>query len=115
MLRGFGLALKHGFQSQKVVAFLERNAQLTAVAQSAHPRAALAVCCSSLGGAGEHAMGYGEIVEGFVSVILLAPELFPAIDTSRVVVQQLHRLSDDQIRVIARTLLKDWKLISVPE
>ncbi|MHC4956162.1 MAG: tetratricopeptide repeat protein [Planctomycetota bacterium] len=111
MLRGFGLALKHGFHAQKVVAYLERNAQLTAVAESKHPRAALAVCCRSLGGRGEHAIGYRDIVEGFVAVILLAPDKFPAIDTTRVVVQQLHLLTDAEIRAIARTLLSEWKLV----
>ena len=108
LLRGFGLALKHGFAAEKVVAFLERNAQLAAIAEGQHPRAALAICCASLGGHGVHASGYREIVQAMVKEILDAPERYTGIDRDRVVVQQLHRLTDDEIRELARTLTRQW-------
>ena len=103
-LRNLGLVLSRGFSAREILAFLERNAQLAAIAEGPSPRAALATCCATLGGEGVHAHGYGEIVEGFVREIARHPSRYPAIDTERVIVQQLHRLTDDQIRAIARTL-----------
>ena len=107
-LRGFGLALQHGFAAEKVVAFLERNAQLAAIAEGPHPRAALAICCASLGGVGVHATGYSEIVQAMVHEIRDTPSRYPGIDRERVIVQQLHRLTDDEIQGLAQTLTKRW-------
>ncbi len=108
--RNLRLALSRGLSADKIVAYLERNAQVTAIAEGPTPRAAFADCCSRLGGSGPHARGYTEIVQGVVDAILAAPERYPAIDPQRVVVQQLHRLGDGQIRALARELMGGWGL-----
>jgi len=105
-LRNLGLALRRGFSASEILAFLERNAQLTAIAEGPSPRAALATCCALLGGGGAHAHGYREIVQFFVNAIAARPALYPEIDTSRVIVQQLHRLPDGKIRALARRMLE---------
>ena len=92
--------------------FLERNAQVTAIAEGPTPRAGLAVCCSMLGGSGPHSLGYEEIVQGIVDEIAKHPARYPTIDTQRVIVQQLHRLSDRQVRAAARQLMVRWDLFA---
>ncbi|MHC4849201.1 MAG: hypothetical protein ACYTEG_12195, partial [Planctomycetota bacterium] len=108
LARGIGLALRSGLSASGVLAALERNAQLTAIAEGAHPRAALAVCCAALGARGVHAQGYTEIVRGMVRLILENKASYPTIDPERVVVQQLHRLSEDQVRSLAVELQDAW-------
>jgi len=114
LLRGFGLALSHGFQAEKVVAHLERNAQLTAIAEGPHPRAAFSVCCAAIGGSGPHSLGYTQIVRAFVNRIHADPTAYPAIDRSRVIVQQVHRLSAAEIRALAVATMQEWGLAVVP-
>ncbi|MHC4449637.1 MAG: tetratricopeptide repeat protein [Planctomycetota bacterium] len=108
LARGLGLALRSGLSTSGVLAALERNAQLTAIAEGAHPRAALAVCCAALGGRGVHATGYTQIVRGMVRLVLADAAKYPTIDRERVVVQQLHRLRDWEIRSLARLLQEAW-------
>ncbi|MEM8884039.1 MAG: hypothetical protein AAGD14_08225, partial [Planctomycetota bacterium] len=105
---GVGLAWRRGLSATNVMAYLERNAQLAAIAEGRTPRAALAVCCASLGGAGVHAQGYREIVQEFVRRILADPARYPAIDSQRLVVQQLDKLDADQIRTLAISIQRDW-------
>jgi len=109
-LRNFELALKGGFDASEILALLERNAQLAAVAEGPAPRAALATCCAALSRGDPHGVGYGAIVEAFVEEIAAQPERYPEIDASRVIVQQLHRLSDAQIRALARGIQQAWGL-----
>jgi tetratricopeptide (TPR) repeat protein len=109
-LRNFELALKGGFKATEILALLERNAQLAAIAEGPAPRAALATCCVSLGHHGAHGDGYTEIVEAFVDEIAASPERYPEIDPARVIVQQLHRLPDEKIRELARLTTERWGL-----
>ncbi len=109
--RNFELALRGGFDASQILALLERNAQLAAIAEGPAPRVALATCCAALGRADPHGVGYAAIVEAFVEEIDARPERYPEIDTSRVIVQQLHRLSDAQIRALARETLEAWGLL----
>jgi len=106
--RNLFLALGRGFSREAILGYLERNAQLTAIAEGPQPRAGLATCCLALNGGGAHSRGYTEIVEGMVSEIHERPDDFPAIDTSRVIVQQLHRLTEDEVRELARVLATKW-------
>ena len=64
--------------------------------------------CTALGGSGAHAEGYTEIVRAFVNSIIAHPERYPAIDCKLLVVQQLHRLSDEEIRLIALAIQAEW-------
>jgi tetratricopeptide (TPR) repeat protein len=107
-LRNLGLALRRGFSAEEIQAFLERNAQLAAIAEGPDARAALAVCCDQLGQRGAHASGYAEIVEGFVDVLRDRPELYPEVDQERVILQQLHRLPERKVRAIAIRLMRAW-------
>jgi hypothetical protein len=109
-LRNLGLAVRRGFSARDIMAYLERNAQLTAIAEGPTPRTALAVCCASLGGGSVHARGYSEIVAGYVGRIAAQPARFARIDPERVIVQQLHLLTDAEIRAVARELLREWGL-----
>ncbi len=108
--RNFELALKGGFDGSEILALLERNAQLAAIAEGPAPRAALATCCAALSRGDAHGTGYGRIVEAFVDEIDARPARYPEIDPSRVIVQQLHRLSDAQIRALARETTERWGL-----
>jgi len=108
--RNLGLAFKGGFSAAEILAILERNAQLTAIAEGPDPRLALATCCAALGGGGAHANGYEQIVGAFVDEIHEQPERYPEIDTTRVIVQQLHRLPDGKIRDLARAVSRDWRV-----
>ncbi len=109
-LRNFELALRGGFSASEILALLERNAQLTAIAEGPAPRVALATCCAALGRGDPHGVGYSAIVEAFVEEIDASPGRYPEIDASCVIVQQLHRLSDAQIRAIARGIAEAWGL-----
>jgi hypothetical protein len=106
--RNFGLALSRGFGAEEILGYLERNAQLCAITEGPGPRGALAACCAALGGQGAHATGYREIVAGIVEEIRANPARYPAIDQDRVIVQQLHRLSDEEVRGAARELARRW-------
>jgi len=108
LLAAFGLALRSGFAAENVLARLERNAQLTAIAEGPDPRTALAVCCAAIGGRGVHARGYAAIVKGIVRLVLEDPGRYPAIRRDRVIVQQLHALTTDQIRDLALELGRRW-------
>jgi hypothetical protein len=108
--RNLGLAISRGFSANRILAYLERNAQLTAIAEGPAPLASLATCCERIGRAGVHAAGYTEIVEGLVELIHAHPERYPEIDRDRVIVQQLHRLDADQVRALAKELLQAWNL-----
>jgi hypothetical protein len=112
--RNIELAVTRGFSSSDILAYLERNAQLTAIAEGTAPRAALATCCGALGRGGVHASGYTEIVAAFVKEIAARPEAHPEIDPERVIVQQLHRLSDEQIRALARATMREWGVSAGP-
>jgi Tfp pilus assembly protein PilF len=108
--RNLELAFRGGFDASEILALLERNAQLAAIAEGPGPRAALATCCAALDRTGPHGAGYGQIVEAFVEAIAAQPDKYPEIDASRVIVQQLHRLSDAEIRAIARGIQEQWGL-----
>jgi hypothetical protein len=57
-----------------------------------------------------HAEGYSEIVAGLVDLIHRQPERYPTIDPERVIVQQLHRLTEEEVRALAQELLEAWNL-----
>lgn len=108
--RNLELAFRSGFSSAEVLSMLERNAQLTAIAEGPSPRAALATCCAALGHRDAHGRGYTAIVQAFVEAIEDDPGRYQEIDPSRVIVQQLHRLPDWKIRALARETIERWGL-----
>jgi hypothetical protein len=108
--RNIELAFKGGFSAEEILSLLERNAQLSAIAEGPAPRAALATCCAALGRGDAHGVGYAGIVEAFVEEIHERPQLYPEIDPARVIVQQLHRLPDEKVRALARATMERWGL-----
>jgi len=108
--RNLALALRRGLSPREILAYLERNAQLAAIAEGATPRASFAVCCAMLGNRDVHARGYAEIVEGFVREIHAHPQRYAAIDPTRHIVQQLHRLTEEEVRALALTLQRQWRV-----
>jgi tetratricopeptide (TPR) repeat protein len=109
--RNLGLLLGRGFSSEKIVAYLERNAQLSAIAEGPAPLAALATCCALLDEEGPHPKGYREIVQALVNEIYGSPDRYPEIDTGRVILQQLHRLSEEKVRSVAWELMERWGVV----
>jgi len=106
--RNLALALGRGFDAQRIQAYLERNAQLAAIAEGPNPHAALAPCVGGLGGGGPHAAGYAEIVEALVREIRRDPARYPEVDPRRVLLQQLHRVPADSLRAAARAVAREW-------
>jgi len=109
-IRNLGLVFKRGFSATEILAFLERNAQLTAIAEGPDPLAALATCCAALGHVGTHASGYREVVQAIVHEIHDHPERYEEVDARRVILQQFHRLPPEKVRSSARIVMRDWGL-----
>jgi len=110
LFRNIGLAFRRGFSSRKILAYLERNAQLTALAEGPSARGALATCCEIMKGRGPHAKGYREIVETMVALIAGSPGKYPEIAQDRVIVQQLHKLPEQKVRALAQEIVAKWGL-----
>ena len=87
------------------------RAECRAHATAENPWLVLASCASQLGG-GEpaltpHAGGYRDLLARLVEVLDDDPEAFPSLARDRVLVQQLDRLSEDELREAARRVLAD--------
>ncbi len=99
---------RNGFDGAAVERNLEARAAVTALIECKEPRAALASLLAFLparSGSTPHAGGYRGAVEVAINEILCDRGCFPSIDCSRNVVQQLDRLTDDEIRELGRRLL----------
>jgi tetratricopeptide (TPR) repeat protein len=100
-----------GFSARRAEEWLELRAECTALARAQNPWLVLASCASQLGG-GEptltpHAGGYRELMARLVAVLDDDPAAFPSLDRDRVLVQQLDRLSEAELREAARRVLAD--------
>lgn len=113
--RHLGTILWHltrmGFSSRRAEEWLELRAECTALARARNPWLVLASCASQLGG-GEptltpHAGGYRELMSRLVEVLDDDPAAFPSLDRDHVLVQQLDRLSEAELREAARRVLAD--------
>ena len=86
------------------------RAACTALARARNPRLVLSGCVGQLGGARTltpHGGGYQELLERIVEHIEDAPGEFAGIDRECVIVQQLDRLSEAEIRELAGRVLVD--------
>jgi thioredoxin-like negative regulator of GroEL len=100
-----------GFSARRAEEWLELRAECTALAHAQNPWLVLASCASQLGG-GEptltpHAGGYRELMARFVAVLDDDPAAFPSLRRDHVLVQQLDRLSEAELREAARRVLDD--------
>jgi thioredoxin-like negative regulator of GroEL len=103
--------VKLGFSAARAEEWLEMRAECRALARAENPWLVLASCASQLGG-GEpaltpHAGGYRDLLARLVEVLDDDPEEFPSLARDGVLVQQLDRLSEDELREAARRVLAD--------
>lgn len=94
-----------GGQPARLAELLEYRAQLTAVASCPEPRMALAQCLDRLANPSRltpHDAGYGKLVEEFLEVLDRERSKFDVLDDEHFLVHQLHLLSADDVRRVAR-------------
>ena len=102
---------KLGFSAQRAEEWLEMRAECRALARADNPWLVLASCAGQLGG-GEpaltpHAGGYRDLLARLIEAIDDDPEAFPSLARDHVLVQQLDRLTEAELREAARRVLSD--------
>lgn len=100
-----------GFAPKRMEAVLERRAQLAAVIDAPDPDLAVEEMVEMLPVVDRdpevHAAGYRDGLDRLVRHVWSRPDLYPQIDRSRVVVAQLDRLGNEQLRQAARAVVDD--------
>ncbi len=102
--------VRHGFSSTRIESWFEMRAQCVALARAKNPYLVLADCTAQAAGGGKltpHGGGYQELLERFVALLEDAPHDFPTLDRRRNLLQQVDRLSPEEIRLAAHRLLAD--------
>jgi hypothetical protein len=105
-----GDLLRLGFSPRRIEEWLEMRAECVALARARNPHLVLGACVGQQAGSSTltpHGGGYQELLERLVEKLDDAPEDFPELDRTKVLVQQLDLLSADQIRLAARRVLSD--------
>ncbi len=103
----FGLA--HGFSGASIERALEGRAQALSILSAREPRLALAALFAFLPSAdGEtpHVAGYRDAAQTAVDLVIDDPASFPSIAPDVNVLQQMDRLTDAEVRELARRLAK---------
>jgi len=102
---------KFGFSAQRAEEWLEMRAECRALARADNPWLVLASCASQLGGSQPtltpHAGGYRDLLARLIEAIDDDPEAFPSLARDHVLVQQLDRLTEAELREAARRVLSD--------
>jgi hypothetical protein len=102
------LLASEGFSTDRVEARLEGRAQRAALIDSRYPALALAEMVRALPlferSPEVHEWGYREQVAAILRFVEGNAARFPRIDVSRKILPQLDRLTDDEIRFVARSL-----------
>jgi hypothetical protein len=108
-LRVLAFLLSEGFSPAAVEARLEQRAELVALAGAREADLVLAhVVEYGIGGhPGAHARGFRRILERFVAYLDAHLEEFPGLAPDRSLLQQLHRLSNAEIRAVAAVLARE--------
>lgn len=107
VFQNVALAVRGGFSPRGVMSVLEEEAQLHALRTGPSPHLVLAELVRALpraSGAGPHATGYERLLRRFVERLDERLESFPQLRTDRVLLHQLHHLSEDDVRDLAREL-----------
>jgi hypothetical protein len=105
--QAFALGLSHGFSGRSIERALEGRAQTLSILAARSPRLALAGLLAFLpskDGDTPHVAGYVDSVRTAVDILLADPASFPSIDPAYNVVQQMDRLTDAEVRELARRL-----------
>jgi hypothetical protein len=114
VMRALGFLFKCGFSASAVAERLEYRAQLVALCEAPEPRIPLSDILRAAervdDGVTPHARAYRRLLADFLDELDremdAEPEAWTAIDSNRVLVQELHRLAPEQIRIIARKLAR---------
>ncbi|MBI1850804.1 MAG: tetratricopeptide repeat protein [Planctomycetes bacterium] len=109
-LRALGLLVGSGFSGSRIESSLEENAELNALVQSDSPWCSLAEIVSFLPHTDDvlpHSVGYARLLRAFVAEIATHGDRYPSIDSTHNVLQQLHRLSADEIRRAGREVARE--------
>jgi tetratricopeptide (TPR) repeat protein len=99
------LGISHGFSGAAIERSLEGRAQTLSILSARSPRLALAGLLAFLpskDGDTPHVAGYLEAVRIAVDILIADPKSFPSIDPAYNVVQQMDRLTDAEVRELAR-------------
>lgn len=100
---------RKGFSFDNVQAWLEARAQAVALVGAKHPRLVLAEILRYAADremSPPHSIGYHDMLAALVKRIAAEPEKYPDIRQDGVIVQQLDRLSDEQLRALGKRLLE---------
>ncbi|MCU0723246.1 MAG: hypothetical protein MUC63_06480, partial [Planctomycetes bacterium] len=101
------LGLRHGFSPVAIEAALEERAALAVLARSGRPHVELATLAEFAPypeAMLPHSRGYCRLLRRILAHVDDHPDLYPSVDRERNLCRQLHRLSADEIRGIARAL-----------
>jgi hypothetical protein len=105
---GLRLVAGAGFSPERIQGRLEGDAQLVSLATAPQPRAALFTLVATghrRDASPPHSRGYHEVLREMVEIIAERPDDFREIDPEANVLQQLDRLTEEQLRDLARILL----------
>jgi tetratricopeptide (TPR) repeat protein len=100
-------AIAHGLDGAATERALECRAQALSIAAAREPRVSLAALLAFLPareGETPHTAAYCEAAQIAVDLVLADPASFPSIDPSFNVLQQMDRLTDDEVRELGRRL-----------
>lgn len=96
-----------GFAPSRVEAWLEERAQARALLDASSPWAVLAGTADLMpnrGDAPPHSVGFCDLAEHWIGAIDRTLEAYPAIDPDAAILPQLDRLSEDDLRRLARSV-----------
>lgn len=103
--------LKTGFAARSAERLLEARAAALSIAECAEPRAALASLTAFLpdrDGGSAHPSAYLEVLERAVAILADELEDYPSLEPGWNLVQQLDRLTDDEIRRLGRRVAETF-------
>ncbi|MBK9384450.1 MAG: hypothetical protein IPN34_06475 [Planctomycetes bacterium] len=108
-----GFLIAAGFSAEAVEARLEMRAELCALAAADEPDLVLShiVSYAMQGRSSAHARGFRVLLERFIAHLDEHAASFPTLDPSARLVQQLHRLSNEEIHRVALALARDEGLV----
>ena len=111
--RVLALLLRNAFSPRAIARELEYRAQLVAVCEAAEPRFELADCLAeeSPGGPLPHGEAYRALTADFLRLAERELDSLPELDRTHHLIYQLHLLSGDEVRRIARMLAREKGLL----
>jgi hypothetical protein len=116
LLAVLGFLVDCGFSPASVSEALEYRAQLVALCEAAEPRLVLAECLAAADAESAGNLAHGEAYRELVGDLIAAAAddlaRFPALDAEHYLLYQLHCLSGEDVRQLARVLAKRHGMIA---